>query len=73
MIGSFQRDTEGSDLISPKLIKGPDIFLEIVNDIFLHNKNLKVVLTGKRRNYLIENMKKKVYHLDILKWLTVHI
>ena len=59
MIGSFQRDTEGSDLISPKLIKGPDIFLEIVNDIFLHNKNLKVVLTGKRRNYLIENMKKK--------------
>ena len=59
LIGSFQRDTEGSDLISPKLIKGPDIFLEIVNDIFLHNKNLKVVLTGKRRNYLIENMKKK--------------
>ena len=30
VIGSFQRDTEGKDLTSPKLIKGPDIFLEIV-------------------------------------------
>lgn len=57
LIGSFQRDTEGSDLISPKLIKGPDIFLGIVSKIFLENKNLKVVLTGKRRNYLIDNMK----------------
>ena len=27
-IGSFQRDTEGHDLISPKLSKGPDIFIE---------------------------------------------
>ena len=30
LVGSFQRDTEGSDLISPKLIKGPDRFIEIV-------------------------------------------
>ena len=27
-IGSFQRDTEGHDLISPKLSKGPDIIVE---------------------------------------------
>ena len=26
LIGSFQRDTEGHDMISPKLVKGPDIF-----------------------------------------------
>ncbi len=55
LIGSFQRDTEGDDLKSPKLIKGPDIFLEIVKDKYEKNKNLKVVITGKRRNYLIEN------------------
>tara|TARA_B100000131_G_scaffold319884_1_gene366682 strand:- start:652 stop:1587 length:936 start_codon:yes stop_codon:yes gene_type:complete len=55
LIGSFQRDTEGDDLKSPKLIKGPDIFLEIVKDKYKKNKNLKVVITGKRRNYLIEN------------------
>ncbi len=30
LVGSFQRDTEGSDLKSPKLVKGPDMFLEIL-------------------------------------------
>lgn len=58
LIGSFQRDTEGNDLKSPKLIKGPDIFLEIVKDKYKKNNNMKVVITGKRRNYLIENFEK---------------
>ena len=59
IIGSFQRDTEGSDLISPKLIKGPDIFLKIAEDMFKSNKNVKILLAGKNRNYLIENLTKK--------------
>ena len=59
LVGSFQRDTEGHDLISPKLIKGPDIFLEIVTKKYSTNKNLKVVLTGKRRNYLINNFEER--------------
>ena len=59
LIGSFQRDTEGSDLVTPKLIKGPDIFLEIVSDLFTKNKSIKIVLAGKRRNFLIENLKKR--------------
>ena len=41
IVGSFQRDTEGSDLVSPKLIKGPDRFLEIVNHLYSKNKDLK--------------------------------
>ena len=57
LVGSFQRDTEGSDLISPKLIKGPDIFLEITRKIIKNNPNLKIVLTGKRRNYVIKGLK----------------
>ncbi|RPF87497.1 MAG: glycosyltransferase [Rhizobiales bacterium TMED94] len=59
LIGSFQRDTEGHDLISPKLIKGPDIFLDIVEEICNSNKNAKVILAGNRRNYLINNFKNK--------------
>ncbi len=59
LIGSFQRDTEGSDLINPKLIKGPDIFLKIVTELFQQNNNLKIVLTGKRRNYLIKNFEER--------------
>lgn len=58
IIGSFQRDTEGSDLISPKLIKGPDILLEIVHNIAKKNENLIILLTGKRRQYLINNFEK---------------
>ena len=46
LIGSFQRDTEGSDLKSPKLIKGPDIFINIAKEIHTSNPNLKVILSG---------------------------
>lgn len=59
LIGSFQRDTEGSDLISPKLSKGPDQFFEIVEFHHSNNKNLCVVLTGKRREYLINKLNEK--------------
>ena len=58
LIGSFQRDTEGSDLTTPKLIKGPDIFLEIVKNAFELNPSVKIILAGKRRHYLINNLKK---------------
>tara|TARA_B100000401_G_C52721860_1_gene679027 strand:- start:97 stop:1011 length:915 start_codon:yes stop_codon:yes gene_type:complete len=58
LIGSFQRDTEGSDLKSPKLIKGPDRFIEIVKSKKDDIKNLKVVLTGKRRQYVISELEK---------------
>jgi glycosyltransferase involved in cell wall biosynthesis len=58
LIGSFQRDTEGSDLISPKLSKGPDRFLEIVKKINKKNENTHVLLAGKRRQYLISELEK---------------
>jgi Glycosyltransferase len=59
LIGSFQRDTEGSDLVSPKLIKGPDTFLRLIKEIIKDKENLKVVLSGKRRGYLINNFEKE--------------
>tara|TARA_B100001029_G_scaffold179889_1_gene192198 strand:+ start:20265 stop:21188 length:924 start_codon:yes stop_codon:yes gene_type:complete len=59
LIGSFQRDTEGSDLVSPKLSKGPDQFVEILEHFKNEKENLVVVLTGKRRNYIINNLKEK--------------
>ena len=58
LIGSFQRDTEGHDLKSPKLSKGPDRFIQIVRNMHESNKNLMVILSGKRRNYVIEGLKK---------------
>ena len=58
-IGSFQRDTEGSDLISPKLSKGPDRFIQIVEGLREKHENIQVILTGKRRNYVITELKKR--------------
>lgn len=57
LIGSFQRDSEGKDTSLPKLIKGPDIFFEIVRNLHLENRKIRVVLTGKRRDYLIARLK----------------
>jgi len=59
VIGSFQRDTEGSDLKSPKLSKGPDQFLEIVENLNANKDNLLVLLSGKRRQYIIEKLEEK--------------
>jgi glycosyltransferase involved in cell wall biosynthesis len=52
IIGSFQRDTEGKDGISPKLSKGPDQLFEIIKSIS-EQKNIFVILAGHRRTYLI--------------------
>ena len=57
LVGSFQRDTEGHDLISPKLEKGPDIFCDIVES-WNKNNNIEVVLAGWRRQYIINRLNK---------------
>ncbi len=59
LVGSFQRDTEGRDLKSPKLIKGPDVFVDLVTKMYSTNKNLKVVLAGKRRQFVIGELTKR--------------
>jgi len=59
LVGSFQRDTEGKDLVSPKYIKGPDRLFEIIYDLNSKKDNLCVVLAGKRRQYIISKLKEK--------------
>ena len=55
LIGSFQRDTEGSDLKSPKLEKGPDLFCDIIESL---NNKPHIILTGWRRDYVINRLNK---------------
>ena len=40
LVGSFQRDTEGADLASPKLENGPDLFCDYVIEEFKKRNNL---------------------------------
>lgn len=60
-VGSFQRDTEGSDLKTPKLEKGPDLFCDYLirnrSKIECTNK-LHVLLGGWRRQYVENRLKK---------------
>jgi len=56
LIGSFQRDTEGKDMVSPKLSKGPDRLIEIYKYYSSIHKNIEIILTGKRRDYLIKKL-----------------
>lgn len=52
LIGSFQRDTEGADLSRPKLVKGPDVLLEILLGLRRRSPNVHAVLAGPRRHWL---------------------
>lgn len=65
LIGSFQRDTEGNSISSkkykPKLSKGPDILIEIlkiIKDYSFDTKKIFVLLTGYRRHWIIQKLKK---------------
>ena len=52
IIGNFQRDTEGSDLVSPKPQKGPDVFAEIVRVLHTAGVPVHVLLAGPRRHWM---------------------
>ena len=55
MIGSFQRDSEGSNVMLPKLIKGPDRLVEIYKKLSLE-RDIHIILSGKRRDYIINKL-----------------
>lgn len=55
VIGSFQRDTEGRDLISPKLEKGPDLLCDFIEKKSTQEK-VFVVLAGWRRQYVMARL-----------------
>ncbi len=58
VVGSFQRDTEGSDLISPKLSKGPDKLAEYFKLYKSKEEKLFILLSGYRRQFIINELKK---------------
>ncbi len=58
-IGLFQKDGEGKgDGDEPKLRKGPDVFLEVIQALSHRHKNLFVLLTGPARGYVKQGLEK---------------
>jgi len=69
VIGSFQRDTEGSDLKSPKLEKGPDTFCDIIEKLYhtgKQGKEIQLVLAGYNRQYVINRLRETCSNLEVL-------
>lgn len=54
LVGSFQKDGNGKAGDTPKNSKNPQLFIDIVKEI----KNVKVILTGYARNYVINELKR---------------
>ena len=53
VIGSFQKDGVGWGIgDEPKLIKGPDVFLAVINELKKHIPELYVLLSGPARGYV---------------------
>jgi glycosyltransferase involved in cell wall biosynthesis len=58
-IGSFQKDGVGwDDGVEPKLVKGPDLFLQVVEKLSTHYNNLLVLLTGPARGYVKQGLER---------------
>lgn len=55
-VGSFQRDTDKRG--GPKTIKGPDVFVKVLNAVKESIPNLCVLLSANRRDYVIKKLKK---------------
>lgn len=58
-IGSFQKDGEGwGDGNEPKLIKGPDVFLQVIERLRDRGAKLHVLLSGPARGYVRSGLEK---------------
>ncbi len=59
VIGSFQKDGNGwGEGLEPKLVKGPDIFCEIVEKLS-DELDTHILLSGPARGYVIQRLKRK--------------
>lgn len=56
IIGSFQRDSLGSDLYKPKWQKGPELLIELLKE--LPRDTFLLLLAGPRRHYVIRECQK---------------
>ena len=59
VVGSFQKDGVGwGDGLEPKLIKGPDVLLSVVERLREHVPELLVLVTGPSRGYVVAGLER---------------
>lgn len=74
VLGSFQRDSLGTDLNKPKWQKNPDLLIEIVRNLKRKIQPLVLLLAGPRRHYVIEQcVKYKIPYIFVGEYPQLHI
>lgn len=58
LLGSFQRDTEGADLVTPKWQKGPEQLMDVLTDLPAKDRWL-LLLAGPRRHYVVSECERR--------------
>lgn len=58
LLGNFHRDSEGSDLSRPKLVKGPDLLVEMARELRARGLPVHVVLAGPRRHWIRDALRR---------------
>lgn len=58
VIASIQRDTQGSDLITPKWQKGPELLVDLVAALPDRSKYV-LLLSGPRRHYVLDRCRRE--------------
>lgn len=77
VVGSFQKDGNGwAEGFTPKLIKGPDIFLKVVGALKNRIPEIFVLLTGPSRGFIkkgLENLKVPYRHVYLDEYSKINI
>jgi len=64
-IGYFQRDGDEE----PKLVKGPDVFIDVIGDLWIKHRDLFVLLAGPKRGYVMRNLDRLGVPYKYLGWV----
>ncbi len=71
VVGSFQKDTEGKTN-EPKMSKGPDVFVNIIEDMYINHPDLLVILSGTRRTFIIGELEKRGIPFKYFEMIGLH-
>lgn len=59
LIGSFQRDSKGKDLLKPKWHKNPEMLVDEAEMLHKSDARYTLLLAGPRRHYLVNECRKR--------------
>lgn len=68
VIGNFMRDSTAGKICAPKLVKGPDIFVEIVSRLHKNGHAIHVLLAGPRRHWVRKRLREKSIPFTFAGW-----